>query len=260
MGTKSYSEMASALKKVVIKSDTTLEQLESLRIAKDGAVESYYIPFDYLTPNAKVVLVGITPGKTQLLNALISVENSIKKGLSTNEILKNAKVEGAFSGTLRKNLVQLLDYIGLDKKLGIKSTDSLFNTNAHLVHTTSVLRHPVFVDGQDYSGSTPNMIKHPLMVDLIDKYLKEEIRQLPNALYIPLGPKVCKVFDSLVKEGLLNSDQVLSGLPHPSGANAERIAYFMGNKQKELLSVKTNPKLLDKAKSEILEKLAKVKI
>jgi len=153
MGTKSYSEMASALKKVVIKSDTTLEQLESLRIAKDGAVESYYIPFDYLTPNAKVVLVGITPGKTQLLNALISVENSIKKGLSTNEILKNAKVEGAFSGTLRKNLVQLLDYIGLDKKLGIKSTDSLFNTNAHLVHTTSVLRHPVFVDGQDYSGS-----------------------------------------------------------------------------------------------------------
>lgn len=260
MGTKSYSEMTTALKKVVVKSDTTLEELESLRIAKNGTVECYYIPFDYLTPRAKVVLVGITPGKTQLLNALISVQSSVKKGLSSDEILKNAKEEGAFSGTLRKNLVQLLDYIGLNKKLGINSTASLFNTNAHLVHTTSVLRHPVFVDGQDYSGSTPNMMKHPLMVDLIDKYLKEEIRQLPNALYIPLGPKVCKVFDNLVKEGVLNSNQVLSGLPHPSGANAERIAYFMGNKQKELLSVKTNPELLDKAKREILEKLAKVKI
>lgn len=260
MGTKTYSEMASALEKVSVTSSTGLNQLDHLRIAKEGNVESYYIPFDYLTPTAKVVLVGITPGKTQLLNALLSVQNSIKKGLSGDAVLKIAKDEGAFSGTLRKNLVQLLDYIGLDKKLGITSTASLFNTNAHLVHTTSVLRHPVFIEGKDYSGSTPNMMKHPIMVDLIERYLKEEIRQLPNALYIPLGPKVCKVFYSLVEDGLLRSDQILFGLPHPSGANAERIAYFMGNKEKEHLSVKTNPELLDKAKFEILEKLAKVKI
>jgi hypothetical protein len=45
-------------------------------------------------------------------------------------------------------------------------------------------------------------------------------------------------------------------LPHPSGANAERIAYFLGNKARESLSIKTNPDLLDQAKVKILEKLS----
>ncbi|WP_213064132.1 hypothetical protein [Acinetobacter indicus] len=115
----------------------------------------------------------------------------------------------------------------LNKKLNIESTASLFNEDAHLVHTTSVLRHPVFVGKKDYSGSNPSMIKHPLMLGSIETYLKQEIHQLPNAIYIPLGPKVAQVFEMLIKQGVLDSNQVLFGLPHPSGANAERIAYFL---------------------------------
>ncbi|WP_075175608.1 MULTISPECIES: uracil-DNA glycosylase family protein [Acinetobacter] len=260
MGIYTYSEMAATLKKLAVSKNSDLSELEDLCIAKDGDIESYYIPFDYVTPTAKVVLVGITPGKTQLINAIQSVQKSLQKGLSVQETLKMAKNEGAFSGTLRGNLVRLLDHIGLNKKLNIESTASLFNEDAHLVHTTSVLRHPVFVGKKDYSGSNPSMIKHPLMLGSIETYLKQEIHQLPNAIYIPLGPKVAQVFEMLIKQGVLDSNQVLFGLPHPSGANAERIAYFLGNKPKELLSPKTNPEILDKAKAEIIEKLEKYKI
>jgi len=46
-------------------------------------------------------------------------------------------------------------------------------------------------------------------------------------LFKPLGPKVAQVFEMLIKQGVLDSNQILFGLPHPSGANAERIAYFL---------------------------------
>ena len=34
-------------------------------------------------------------------------------------------------------------------------------------------------------------------------------------------------------------------MPHPSGANAERIAYFLGRKSREALCAKTDPAKLD---------------
>lgn len=256
MGTTAYSSMVTSIKNLKVGMSKDLVNLEPLRIRQDGSLSCYYIPFDYVSQNAKVVLVGITPGKTQLFNALSSVQSSLTKGLEQEELLKMAKNEGAFSGTLRNNLIKLLDHIGLHEKLGISSTASLFDKDAHLVHTTSVLKYPVFINGKDYSGSTPNMLKHPLLREMIDDYLMEEIRQLPKAIYIPLGPKVSQVFEYLIQQGLLQDQQVLFGLPHPSGANAERIAYFLGNKARESLSIKTNPDLLDQAKLEILEKLS----
>ncbi|MDP1740934.1 MAG: hypothetical protein Q8L50_07565 [Polaromonas sp.] len=41
-------------------------------------------------------------------------------------------------------------------------------------------------------------------------------------------------------------------LPHPSLANSERIAYFMGGKARAALSAKTNPVKLDATKSALI--------
>ena len=53
----------------------------------------------------------------------------------------------------------------------------------------------------------------------------------------------------------MKKDRILDGLPHPSGANAERIAYFLGRKNKDALSVKTNAEKLDHAKSSMIRKI-----
>ncbi|WP_303045736.1 hypothetical protein [Turicimonas muris] len=53
---------------------------------------------------------------------------------------------------------------------------------------------------------------------------------------------------------------MLPQIPHPSGANAERIAYFLGKKKKEDLSAKTNPDKIDTEKHEIQKILRKRKI
>jgi len=40
-----------------------------LLLDASGSVKIYYAPFEYINPSARIVLVGITPGPTQMVNA-----------------------------------------------------------------------------------------------------------------------------------------------------------------------------------------------
>lgn len=223
-------------------------QDSELKIAQDGNVAVYYSPFDYVRPTARVVIVGITPGAQQSGNALTAAHNALERGASLEDALRSAKDFASFSGAMRSNLVAMLDHVGVAQWLGIPSTASLWAENLDLAHFTSVLRYPVFVGGKDYSGSSPDMLTHPLLRQQIDSWFGRELEQLPNALWVPLGDKVAKVLSSVAaRKGL--SPRVLDGLPHPSGANAERISYFLGRKTREALSPKTNAAKIDGAKS-----------
>ena len=110
-----------------------------------------------------------------------------------------------------------------------------------------MLRNPVFVKGENYNG-TPNMTKHVLLKKQLTTYFAEDVEALPKAVFIPLGDKVAEALHYLADRGVLDHSRILGGLPHPSGANAERIAYFMGRKPRHELSVKTNPDKLDEAR------------
>lgn len=76
------------------------------------------------------------------------------------------------------------------------------------------------------------------MRDWLLTYLGEELRSLRGALLVPLGPKVSAMLDYLADQGIVDRSTILDGLPHPSGANAERIAYFLGQKPRDRLSTK----------------------
>jgi len=66
--------------------------------------------------------------------------------------MRTAKVFASFSGSMRINLVAMLDCIGVNKVLGIDSTGTLWNEHARRAHFTSALRYPVFVDGDNSPG------------------------------------------------------------------------------------------------------------
>ena len=213
-----------------------------------------YAPFEYINPNARIVIVGITPGHTQMLNALKEARQQLVKGASEEDALKAAKATGAFSGAMRPNLTGLLDAVGIHKWLGIGSCSELFQSAANLVQTTSVLRNPVFVNGENYNG-TPNMTKNALLQKQLTTYFAKDVAALPKAVFVPLGDKVAEALHFLAGKGLLDRSRILDGLPHPSGANAERIAYFMGRKSRSELSVKTNPDKLDEARANLQERV-----
>ncbi len=228
---------------------------DALRLAQDGDVAVYYAPFDHINADARVVLVGITPGLTQAIDALNASRLALSGGASSADASRAGKLTGAFSGPMRNNLIALLDTVGLPKALGIAGAAELFGARAALLHTASTLRYPVFVKDQNYKG-TPNMLRHPLLKTYVAQYFVPLAARLPNALFIPLGPKPTAVMDSMIDNGQIEPQRVLAGLPHPSGANAERIAYFTGRKPRAALSAKTNADNLDAAKAGIIERLA----
>ena len=219
---------------------TGLLDCHAMTIAQDGALRVAYAPFEHIARNAKLVIVGITPGKAQAINALSAAQSALKKGKAIPEVLAEAKQTGSFSGPLRDNLVAMLDAIGVSEFLNVSSTADIFWPGSQDVHFTSALRYPVFVGSKNYNGS-PDMLKTPLLRKMVETHLAEEARMLPNALWLPLGPRAEAALRHLAGEGLLDRKKVLSGLPHPSGANAERVAVFLGRKSPALASRQTNP-------------------
>ena len=158
---------------------------------------------------------------------------------------------------MRKNLVRLLDHIGIARTLGIESTAELWGRRSDLVHFTSALRYPVFVDGQNWSGQ-PDMLRVPDMRGWLERYTGVELGSMRQALLVPLGPKVTAAFEHLSRIGIVDSARVLSGLPHPSGANAERISCFLGDKPAELVSEKTNAASLHAARSRLIQQVSAI--
>lgn len=226
-----------------------------LRLAQDRRLEICYTPFEYINPKARVVIVGITPGKLQMINAIQEIRRQLDNGASPENALKAAKQVGAFSGAMRPNLINLLDHVGINRWLGISNCESLFGSDSHLVQTTSALRNAVFINGENYNG-TPKMIRYPLLCQQLLEGFGAEVQALPQAVFIPLGDKVAEALHFVADQGLLDRNRILSGLPHPSGANAERIAYFLGRKPREELSAKTDPVKLDRAREGILAQVA----
>jgi hypothetical protein len=227
---------------------------ESLLIERDGDLAIYYAPFDHVNPNARIVIVGITPGQTQALNALKEARRQLRLGADLLTALVAAKGTGAFSGAMRPNLIGLLNHIGVQQWLGIPTAEHLFTSASHLLQTSSVLVYPVLIKDANYNG-TPSMIRHPVLNSHLIEHFGRQTRLLSDALFVPLGDRVAETLDYLAQEGIIKAAQILRGLPHPSGANAERIAYFLGNKPKSALSGKTDPVKIDIAKLNLLKQM-----
>ena len=229
---------------------------KELLLSENGRYATYYAPFEFVNESAKVVICGITPGIQQATIAIEAAKEGLEQGLLVEEVLKHAKHSASFAGAMRRNLGEMMDFIGLQHWLGIGSCGDLFQTRQELVHFTSALRNPVLDQGQNFSGGRA-MISNSYLWDQIQTGLAAEIRSLPNdCVFITLGQGVDTVFEKLASEGVIDRTRVLSGLPHASGANAERIAYFCQRKERDQLSDKTNPDKLDAAREGLVSQIA----
>ena len=138
-------------------------------VNKDGNIEIYYAPFDYINSKAKIVIVGITPGLQQMTQSF----QVIKDGKS----LKEVKDLSSFKGSMRTTLIKYMDELKINKKLKIKSCESLFDLHSKYLHTTSLVKYPVFDKGRNYSGS--NILKKEILLNFIEKnFLKNDMKSL----------------------------------------------------------------------------------
>lgn len=218
-------------------------------------IDVAYAPFDHVNPDADIVIVGITPGRQQMRNALLEAHRILTLGGSDAEAVAGAKVFASFSGPMRSNLVSLLDRIGINGVLDLESTGSLWEKHSNRVQFTSALRYPVFLDGTNYSGS-PAIASNSFLTDQLQKWFLPEMAKLPHAIFVPLGPQIGKILERAADRAGVDQNRILSGLPHPSGANGERLAFFLGRKERSALSAKVAPDLIEKNRDVLQRKVA----
>jgi hypothetical protein len=203
---------------------------ERLLLDEWGAIKIYYALFEYINRTARVVLVGITPGPTQMVNANNEARRALMSGKSSQDTMRAAKDTAAFSGEpMRGNLIKQLNHWGVERWLGLTDATAIFSTDRQLVQTTSLLRYPVFVNDRDYRGA-PDMMKHPLLKKHLLDYFVTEVAELSNAVFLGLGPMVQNVLDRLIVSGVLEKDRIIGGMLHPSGNNTYRLSYLAGSR------------------------------
>jgi hypothetical protein len=187
-----------------------------------GSLSVRYCPFDIVNPKAKVIIIGITPGLKQMFLSCQEAQKALNEGETGERVLLRAKAVGGFAGTMRTNLITMLDGIGLHSKLGIGSTRSLFGgVDAELLSGTSAIIYPTFINGKNYSG-TPDPESLPLLRAFIDQVLTAGLAMVPDAFIIPLGKTVSTILRREADRGSLQAECCLFEFPHPSGANGHR--------------------------------------
>jgi len=195
-------------------------------MAQSGALHMYYAPHnEYIRDGARICVIGLTPGWSQMRVAMQTAKASLAEGLPDEEVCRRAKEAAAFAGTMRLHLIGMLDALELHRHLGVASCGELFGAQRDLLHTTSLLRYPVFVGARNYSGAHPPLLSNPFLTSAaLDA--QQELGWLPQALIIPLGKTVEQVLRLLVRQERLDAGRILWGFPHPSGANGHRQKQF----------------------------------
>lgn len=208
---------------------------EKFELYKEDNMTIYYAPHnETINNNAKIFIVGITPGWTQTSIAYKTAHNGLINNLEPELIKKECKRNSRFAGSMRKNLIEMLDELNLNNKLNLDSCSELFEDKDHLLHTTSIIPYPVFINDKNYTGSNPKIMNNEVLYSYVKKYFYKETDNLQNALIIPLGKAVEEILQQMIKENLIKEKQCLLGFPHPSGANGHRKSQFKENKNKLL--------------------------
>ncbi len=238
---KYLEEYINIIKKLPIKNKYAKEEIliEDFLIEKENSIEIYYAPHnEHINTNAKIFIVGITPGFEQMSTSISTARKCIEENMKIENIRYECKRAGRFSGSLRKNIISMLDTIKLNEGLNIKSCGELFEDKDYLLHTTSLIPYSVFVKGKNYTGHTPKLIKSEILMKYIYENFIDDLNKLNDVLIIPLGKAVEEVLDKLVEQSLVKEENILKGFPHPSGANGHRLIQLEENKENMIKIIK----------------------
>lgn len=148
-------------------------------------------------------------------------QRALAEGSVGEEVLHRASNVGGFAGAMRTNLIAMLDGIGLHEHLEISTTASLFAEHSDLLHGTSAILYPAFIDGRNYGGS-PHPDRFPLLAAFVNQVLAAELAEVPDAVYIPLGRTVADLLHRAAARGTIAAHRCLFDFPHPSGGNGHR--------------------------------------
>lgn len=216
-------------------------QTNEFILYQDPKIQIYYAPHnEFINEVAKIFIVGITPGLSQTKIAYQTAKIDMEQNLSEEKICFDCKMNSRFAGTMRRNLISMLDELCLNQKLELKTVGELFNSNNSDLHTTSLIKYPCFHKEKNYNGHTPAINSIPILKKYIQEEFMTELSCLKDIrLIIPLGTAVENILKDILGETADTTSRVLWGFPHPSGLNGRRISQFAERRQSMLHILET---------------------
>ncbi|MCI6275741.1 MAG: hypothetical protein MR639_03185 [Clostridium sp.] len=224
----------SKIQALPLKTTYTKEELltPDFLIAKDKNLEIYYCTHnEYINHKAKIFIIGITPGFFQMNRSIVIAREAIERGIPISDIPYLCKVGARFSGSIRKNIISMLNELNMCHALNIADANSLFEENSYLLHSTSLIPFSTFRNQKNYTGYQPPLKSTPFLMKYVEENLYPQLDLLKNTLVIPLGKCVEGILVDYIKAGLLDDSKCLLGFPHPSGANGHRKLQFEIHKE-----------------------------
>lgn len=231
--TSHLDNLANSLSELGIRKDNSPSHA-SLALWHDNQqkLSCFYAPFDHVNKEAKLIIVGITPGRTQMNRSLNAFNLALSQGATTQQAFKQVKQYASLSGGMRPTIIKILNKLGYAKRLDIPCCSLLWGEENKLVHFCSLLKYPIFINDKDYSGQV-DVFRNSRLTELLYQEFVNDLKQLsPDALLVPLGEMVANVISTLIQNGEIKQqthsfEDRLVAPPHPSGANAESIALLL---------------------------------
>lgn len=222
-------------------------------VGASGQHKVFYMPFGHVERNARLVIVGITPGTTQLEMAYEKVHELHRRGMPRDEVFRAVKAHAAFGGPMRQNLVRMLRHFNFAGLLGVTDEADLWGSASHLVHSTSVVPHAAFKGDKMFNGSFQEVLASPALRESFERDFVGELALLPaDAVFVALGPTPLGALDHCVERGLLPTERVLGALAHPSAGAGTQVDVYLGERDPETLDPRDPvrgrvPRLLENA-------------
>lgn len=200
---------------------------EALGLVHEGDYRAFFAPFDWINDEADIVIVGVTPGKQQALEALLSFRAALAGGASLDEAAHRAKSAASFKGGMRTLGARLMDHFDLHRLFGLTSTLDLFGSAAHRAHYTSALRLSSAEEIRQLCRRQAHY-SPPLHAAYDRGESCGRLAMLPKAWLVPFGPNALRALEHLAAIGHLDGDRILGGLLHPGGQQWNRYNVQLG--------------------------------
>lgn len=173
---KEFAEKLHSLPSSLTKSDLLISPFH---LHQENELDIYYSPHnEYINRTATIVIAGITPGFSQMKTAYETAVESLRQGRTLEQMAVDTKIAAGFSGSMRHNLITMLDLCGLPQAFGIQSAAQLFGDLRHMLHTTSVIKYPVFIQQKNYTGYKPAITHSPILSTYAFGYFPAELNHV----------------------------------------------------------------------------------
>ena len=207
--------------------------LPDVVLSRDSNHSLIYVPFEHVNSQAKLCIVGISPGPNQVTTSYAGVRELALREVPKDQIQERVKRFTAFGGpAMRPNLVRLLNGTGLTELLGLDDANRLWGDATHLLHSTSVIPHAAFgSNSKPFAGSFEEILRSSV---LRESFLLDFVASLkhlpPDCLFVGLGPTPLDALRWCVEQGHIPDDRLLGAFPHPSTNGGSQTDLFLGAK------------------------------